>query len=228
MYQERARRLAAFGKRGDIGIGEKRRVGIVLAIALVISTSPLTWVSAQVVPAFDPGAPPETRIRLAPFLTFGARVELEYELEKNFDLKDARDDDVSTLEPRLSLAFSFDPNKHFQAFLNLELSKEFTLEEEGKGKKRPTKLVLSQAFISLKEVMDGLSLQIGRQRFKDDREWLYDERLDAVRAFYRVSNLSLELSVSRKGVVDRDLFNHERKERINNYLLYGRYRLSDK
>jgi alginate production protein len=175
---------------------------------------------------FDPEAPPQTRFRLAPFLTFGAKVELEVELEQNFDLDDAEDDDLALLTPEVSLAFSFDPSRYLRAFVNLELLKDVALAEP-EARERPVRLRLTQAYVSFKELADGrLSLQLGRQRFDDEREWLYDEELDAVRVWYRWSALSIEASVSREDLWKRDLFNAENRERINNYLLYGTYDLS--
>jgi alginate production protein len=177
-------------------------------------------------PVFDPEAPPKTRFGLAPFLTFGAEVELEFEFEQNFDLNDAENDDLAILTPELSLAFSFDPSRHFQAFVNFELLKDFALAEP-ETRERPVILRLTQAYISFRELADGrLSLQLGRQRFDDEREWLYDEELDAVRVFYRWSNLALEASVSRRDLVKRNLFNGQDLERINNYLIYGTYALT--
>ncbi|MFQ5949606.1 MAG: hypothetical protein ACE5J1_02845, partial [Nitrospiria bacterium] len=65
------------------------------------------------VTVFDPDAPPETRTTLTPLLNVGGKIKLEYTLEKNFDLNDAQDDDLSVLEPELSLAFSFNPSEQF-------------------------------------------------------------------------------------------------------------------
>ncbi len=187
--------------------------------------SPTQKTEAAVARNSDLDAPPRTANRLAPFVTFGGKLKLEYELDKNFDLDDARGDGRSTIEPKLSVAVSVDPNSTFQAFLNLELFRKFALEEEGKKRARRTELELKEAFIAFKELGDGLSFRVGRQRFVDDRQWLYDEELDAARAFYRVARLSLQASASRKDLVDRDLLNGESRERINNYLLYGRYAL---
>lgn len=212
--------------------GEGWLLRIVLAASLATACSlPVRALAAEpggqaAVPLPDPDVPSATTIRLAPFLTVGGKVKLEYERKENFDLDDARADDLSTLEPELRLAFSFDPTRMLQTFLEMELKKKFALEEEGKKKTRRTELELKEAFISFKEVMDGLSFRIGRQLFRDGRRWLYDEELDAARVFYRTSTLSLDLSASRKELVDRDLLNSDRKERINNYLLYGRYAVS--
>jgi alginate production protein len=178
-------------------------------------------------PHFDPEAPPETRIRLAPFLTFGAQLELEYEFARNLDLHDAEDDDLSLLTPEIELAFSFDPSPRLQAFVNLELSQEFALAQPQQEERR-LRLGFKEAFLFFKDLADGrLALQIGRQRFNDDREWLYDEELDALRLFSRLADLELQLSVSRNGLFRKDFLDEESKERINNYLLYGRYRLGE-
>ncbi|MGH7885193.1 MAG: hypothetical protein ACRENO_05805, partial [Thermodesulfobacteriota bacterium] len=50
---------------------------------------------------FDNDDPPETTIRLAPYLTFGGQLEFEYDLERNFDLDGEDDEDIYTVEPGL-------------------------------------------------------------------------------------------------------------------------------
>jgi alginate production protein len=114
-----------------------------------------------------------------------------------------------------------------QAFVNLELSQEFALAQPQQEERR-LRLGFKEAFLFFKDLADGrLALQIGRQRFNDDREWLYDEELDALRLFSRLADLELQLSVSRNGLFRKDFLDEESKERINNYLLYGRYRLGE-
>jgi alginate production protein len=226
--------LPVYSHRGDLAIRGRRSLSIIFMVLVTISmvaqargfAAQPTTESVPRPPAFDPEAPPETRFRLAPFLTFGAEVELEFEFEKNFDLDDAEDDDLAILTPELSLAFSFDPSKYFRAFVNFELLKDLALVEPETEERRVI-LRLTQAYLSFKELADGrLSLQLGRQRFDDEREWLYDDELDAVRVFYRWSRLELEASVSRRDLMKRDLFNAENRERINNYILYGKYDLT--
>jgi len=197
-----------------------KKRGLLLIVSWILIKIPSAF-------AFDPDAPPETRIKLAPFLTFGGNVALTYELEKNFDLDDPQGRDVSISEPGLSLAFSFDPSKNFQAFLNAELTGELK-QAEGKKDQRQVKLEIKEAFLLFKNLVDSRSFfQIGRQRFEDDRQWLYDEELDAVGIFYLFSRLSLELSVSRLDLVARDFLNDEPAEQINNYIAYGNYALGE-
>lgn len=68
---------------------------------------------------------------------------------------------------------------------------------------------------------ERLSFQIGRQRFDDEREWLYDEELDAALMFSQFSRFSLELSVSRESLVDKDLLNDDLEPSITLGYAFG-------
>ena len=176
---------------------------------------------------FDPDAPPETRIKIAPYLTFGAQIEVESELERNIDLDGERDEDLSAIAPELSVAFSFDPNRYFQAFLTAKLSGEFMFEDGDKVDDQIS-FEFELAYLLFKHLLDDhLSIQVGRQRFDDERQWLYDAELDAARAFVQLSGLLVDLSVSRGGLVDRDLLNDDVSDRVNNYFAYGTYTISE-
>ncbi|MGH7801422.1 MAG: alginate export family protein [Thermodesulfobacteriota bacterium] len=181
----------------------------------------------RVVTPFDPNAPPETRIKLAPFLTFGAQLGFEYNLLRNPDLNGNQDEDLSTLTPELSLAFSFDPSRYIQLFVDVELSGEFVFEDRDKIVDQVS-FEFVQAYLLFKNLLnERLSFQIGRQRFDDERKWLYDAELDAVRVFFQLPRFLAELSVSRGGLVDRDLLNDDVSEQVNNYLAYGTYAITD-
>ncbi len=176
---------------------------------------------------FDPNAPPETKIKIAPFLTFGAQLGIEYVLERNLDLDGDQDEDLSTIAPELSVAFSFDPSRYFQAFFNVELNGEFIFEDGDKVDDQVS-LEIVQAYILFKSLLgERLSIQLGRQRFEDEREWLYDAELDAGRVFLQLPRFLLELSVSRGGLVDRDLLNFDPAGKINNYIAYGTYSIAE-
>jgi alginate production protein len=196
----------------------------------VLGTSPTgSAASAQTQEAFELGDPPETRYRLAPFLTGGAEIEAEYTFRRNRDLDSRREDDTSILEPELSLAFSFDPHPSLQAFLNFAVSQSFILAQgvDGAGERHGMRLQLKEAFVLARALPGGLGLQVGRQKFEDEREWLYDEELDAVRLLYGRGPVAVEASVSRKGLVQTDLPAADDRERINNYVLLGRYQIRE-
>ena len=193
--------------------------------------------------AIDPGAPPKTRIPLTPTLSAGGRLKFEYTLEKNFDLNQATADDRNILNPELSIAFFYKPSQNIHMFLNLGLGEEIKFQEGGNTTDVSAQLLISQAYLSMKKEMPGnlfslfqqpdregdtsiLALQIGRQRLKDEREWLFDEEMDAVRFSWGVRNALFELSAIRKGLFDGDLLGKEEDERIHNYhLVYKRYAL---
>ena len=61
--------------------------------------------------------------------------------------------------------------------------------------------LVRRLFVWLRSLPGGFSLQVGRQRFEDERQWLYDEELDAVRLRFRRGALALELSLSQDGLV---------------------------
>jgi alginate production protein len=180
-----------------------------------------------VVSVFDPDAPPETRIKIAPYLTFGAQLELEYKLERNLDLDGDQDEDLSTIAPELSIAFSFDPSRYFQAFVNVTLSGEFIFEDREKVSDQVS-LELELAYILFKNLLgERFSFQIGRQRFDDERQWLYDAELDAARAYLYLPRFLGEVSISRGGLVDRDLINPDPAGGKNNYIAYGTYAIAE-
>ena len=209
--------------RPRIGPGLGALLAVLSAFAPGRGCSP-----ASAADVFDPDEPPETRYQIAPYLTFGAELELTYDYQKNLGLDDRRDNDAATLVPELSLAFSFDPDPRFQAFLNVAVSRPAVWKIEA-GETKPSEdvaLELKEAFILLRSLPGGLSLQLGRQRFEDERQWLYDEELDAVRLWLHRGALTAELSLSRDGLVRKDLLSSAPQgDEINNYVLSASYRL---
>jgi len=207
------------------GICAEKRIMLLLVIAIVLICTATLLLSVNTGfcgskendAAFDFSSPPKTRIQLTPDLSFGGRVELEYQLEKNFHL-DAEDcNHTAVWKPSASMAFSYACTEKSTAFLNIELSQSI---EENK-EDNETMLELQQAFLSFTQIIDGLDMIIGRQRFRDKREWLYDEELDGVNLSYGFSDFALDFSVNRKP--NKDILNHKKNKKVTNYLLYGRY-----
>ena len=201
------------------------RLPALLAVLLAAGPGPSGSPSSAAAEVFDPDAPPETRYRLAPSLTFGADLEFTYDYRKNLGLDDRPDNDGALFTPELSLAFSFDPDPRFQAFLNLVVSREFVLKTEA-DQSQPSEdvLAIQEAFVWIRSIPGGFSLQLGRQRFEDERQWLYDEELDGVRLRYEHGALAVELSASRDGLVRKNVLSGDTPDRINNYMLLATYR----
>jgi alginate production protein len=172
-------------------------------------------------------APAETIHQLVPSVFYGSLFEIESGLQSNFDLDDDQDDDLAIVEPKLNFALSYLPNAQALAYVNFELSKPLYVVEEGESQESKTKLEVTRAYVILGEIIEGLSLQLGRQNFDDDREWLYDEELDAGRLRYALGDLGLELAVGRMNLFDRDLLNSGSKDRINTYILFADYEVTE-
>jgi alginate production protein len=177
-------------------------------------------------------AAPEPNIKLTPSLTLGGRYDTKYNLEENFNLDDADDEDEVTLEPELTLSLSYAPNDDFEAFASAELKREYAFDVSEESESDPLSLQLTETYLKFHELFEiaggDVNLQVGRQRFDDEREWLYDERLDGARFFYELSDhLTFELSATRQTTFDRDLLNDDDRDKINNYFLYGLYELDN-
>lgn len=203
------------------------KISLILIFLIALCNPTSSFAQSKKSIEFDPDDPPETTIRLAPYLTFGGQLEVEFDYKRNFDLDGEDDEDEYLVEPALGFAFSFDPNEKFQAFLAFTVFWEFLFEDSDKTGDM-IGLEIEQAYFLFKDILDSrFSFQVGRQRFEDEREWLFDEELDAVRIFYNVSNFTTGLSVSRFNLLDRDLLNSDEEDQINNYLLRTVYEIDN-
>lgn len=173
--------------------------------------------------------PPEAKNRITDSLSYGAKIRFEYEYERNFDLDRGADDELMHVQPQFELAFRYEPTEWMHAFVNWELSKRFALRDDRDRQNTTTRLVLDEAYVVFTEpfefddVFEDVEIQIGRQKIDDDREWLYDEDLDAVRIFFETYDIDMELSVSREDLVRRDVLEENDTEHINNFIGYAEY-----
>jgi alginate production protein len=172
---------------------------------------------------FDFDRPPEITNRLSQHWRFGGLFELDLLADRDLDLDTRFEEDLVTVEPRLDLALAYRPSERVSAFAQLELSREFAIEDEAHVLDTTTELTVEQAYLTFTEILPGLSIQFGRQLFEDERDWWYKEELDAVRLFYRTERFGLEFSASRNELVGDDVLNRDDRDHTNNYFLLGRY-----
>ena len=179
---------------------------------------------------FDPNAPPRTTIPIGPNLTFGGYVSLEGETNRNYRLSSHLGEADSILTPILSPAFAYDPNQYLQLYVNPILEIPVAVEEIVDTSHSP-ELKMNLAFLTVKNVVPGAKLQVGRQRFIDSRRWLFNENMDALRLGYQHENVSLELSVSQLNLVQRNVLRREDpedEETFVNYYAYADYKFGKK
>ncbi len=216
------------GRTGGRGLAALAVVFLAAATAAAAETAPAGGTAATAgAQATDLDAPPDTRHRIAPGLSFGAKAKIDYQREIDYDLDRGADDERATLEPELRSALSFDPVPWFRAFLEIGLMRRMFLDTPKASEHDQTLLTFEKAYVSLREPVEGATFTVGRQRIKDRREWLLDENLDAVRATWESGPLTLDGWAGRFRLLDEDVLNKDRRERVNNYLARARYDFGD-
>ena len=83
-----------------------------------------------------------------------------------------------------------------RTFVDARLRRKYILASDQDLQTDGLELWLAQAYVLLRGLAgQPMALQVGRQRFDEPREWLYDEYLDAVRGYlYGADHLDLELA----------------------------------
>lgn len=131
-------------------------------------------------------------------LSFYAQFELESAFEENFDLdeQDAEDRADHALSARLRLLY--EPSERFTAMGTGRLVGSYRDDEED-GTDSDLTARLGETWGAWHDVfLSDVDLVVGRQDFDDEREWLYDEDLDAVRVIVDKRAWRLDLSASTR------------------------------
>lgn len=117
----------------------------------------------------------------------GGRVEGGFQNEQNYETP-ARADHFGT--SRVQLIGSSQFNERLEAYVK-------TTFDSSVGRVASGDLRVSEAYLQVNDIASlPLSLQIGRQRFRDSREWLFDEYLDAVRLHATLPRVKLEGAIA--------------------------------
>ena len=185
-----------------------------------------TTPDAPALEPFDPNAPPRATIPIGPNLFFGGYVSLDGESNRNYSLSSHLGKADSILTTNLAPAFAYEPNQYLQLYLNPILEIPVTVEKTEDTSKR-TELNMNLAFLTLKNVVPGAKLQVGRQRFIDSRRWLFNENMDAIRLGYQYESFSVEVSASQLNLVQRNVLRREAEEdeeTLLNYYAYADYK----
>ncbi|HIE65280.1 MAG: alginate export family protein [Nitrospira sp.] len=173
----------------------------------------------------DRDAAPPLNFVVSPEFSVGGKLGFEVRERKNRDFNDARDDNDTRIETILSLAGLYQLGSGMELFGELEIKNQADSRPVRKGgNSRTLKGKFKTGYLLINRFMiPSMRLQLGRQRFKDSREWVFDEKLDAVRVFYRFSKVESQLSLSTN-IIDPKIT----RDRIINLISYTSYRFGPK
>lgn len=177
---------------------------------------------------YDFDAPPTTRNSLTRWFYYGGAVEFKADYERNYNLDDDDDADILVLEPQLKLAFTIKPTRYIWSYTDFNLKHKTTTIDRQNNEDSKTSLTVKRAYVMFDKIMEDFSFKVGRQRFKDKREWFYDEELDGAKLYYRNRRVKFEVSASRENYFDDDLLNSSNNDdKINNYFASGQFKVSN-
>ena len=153
----------------------------------------------------------------------GGRVSMGFECSRNLDLDPDEPDSDDWMRPSARLEVSAPLGEYSEAYARIDFrnANHFGNNPAEQG---ATEFQLREGFIYWGNFLHrSLGLQVGRQRFRDKREFLFDERLDAVRLHYTKKKLKVEVAVA-KGVFGQSTSTDQQL-----YLMaYSQYRLPRK
>lgn len=132
-------------------------------------------------------------------LIIGGEIRSIFTSQKGYDLEKNAKDSVLKLNPSETLEFFWLPTDTTAVFAQVRGSLESTLyKEDGNRDKSQLDLAIRSFWILQTNIFDTpLALQAGRQRMQDDREWWWDEQLDAARIHYFGKDVSAYIGVGK-------------------------------
>lgn len=153
-------------------------------------------------------------------LTIGGAYELEPRYTEDRRLDPRRDDDIANIYQNLKLELFYKWSQSLSFFVQSDFTYDPDVYAESKVYDKELGARVSQAWLFAHRLFDsGFSLQVGRQRMADKRQWWWNENLDAVRLYFGEDDLFAEVAVSKElGVkrTDRDFIEplHNRVFRV--------------
>lgn len=136
-------------------------------------------------------------------------------LEDDYDLDERRPRKRDELLFRARARFIYQPTDWMFAVATVSYVNLWRDDQRG-GRLVRDDYRLGESYLYLLDPLElGLSLQAGRVQFDEQREWLYDQELDAVRGIYEQNNFRAEISYSET-LADGNLID----ESAQNSILY--------
>ncbi len=134
-------------------------------------------------------------IRVGP-ATIAGYAGTQFEARRDWDLNASREERLDRIGSLASLSVTMPLGENAWAFAKILGS---SLTRPGLPAQNGTSgsASLREAYLMTRLLHPALAIQIGRQRFRDSREWLFDESLDAIRLHLRTGRLRSEWAAAR-------------------------------
>lgn len=122
-------------------------------------------------------------------LLLGAEYRHNLRSESDFDLSQTFMSDVDNTQPELRVEASGYWTDQFRTFAQFRVRKKYILTSDSLQPSNRAEAHFTQLYALAPNIGgSGFALQVGRQDFDEPREWLFDEYLDAARAYYHGAN----------------------------------------
>ena len=155
-------------------------------------------------------------IRLSKHLRLTSMMETRYTSEDNYNLEDSEQEGREDLAASARARLILEPTGYG---LSGQLEVRYThlrRKNERTDRLEANDTRLGESFIFLDDLFDkDFDLQAGRMDFDDRREWIYDQNLDGLRAYWNMGGLVAEFAVTTT-LSDGDLWD----ENTDNYMIY--------
>ncbi len=144
-----------------------------------------------------PSAVVETQIAGRPFVLSG-EYAMQVRDRRNYQLERVRDQ-VLDSETEIQLEAYYAPWQSVHLFAGAKLVYDAELVRGGGTRAPELAVERDQAWVFLDRILgSSFGLQVGRQNFKETREWWWDDDLDAVRLYFDRAGVHAELGLARE------------------------------
>ncbi len=164
---------------------------------------PLVSITEDDTPApkviFDIDRTPRTPFEIMPNVSVGAELRFDIKYAENLDLDNSAGDVFGVFEPRPEFYLSIDPDQQTQIFLRLKITDQLPLTADAEGEAAPVNADVQEIYLALRDVWEGTTLQIGRQKTRDPREWLFNQAFNSLRVYWRNNPFAVQAFVGTIG-----------------------------
>jgi hypothetical protein len=132
-------------------------------------------------------------------VTLGGELEVVTDYEADRDLDRSADDGVASSEQQFQLETYFELGDSVTAFVELDGGLAQERDVEAGTTERGSRLRRGETWVYWDQPFgSNVGLQIGRQNFAEQREWWWDENLDAIRVLYGSRRFSWEVALAEE------------------------------